>query len=214
MTNHSMYSSYSSQNNRNWLFYLYLGFFLEFRGCQMLLRMSPSFQCMVWVHVAGLTHISFRKLYHHLNNLQHLTSTCVVKENLIYSMSSSLLRHHVTCIYSDRDVLHVVIQQTHLSRVNLFHMLHVWQYRTCFALAVEKYVVLTLATCESHQSKPRTCSWWHASRCCTSWCTAKQRARLGAAEIQQASHSSNVTQQSTRFFPDRSSSSVLFMNSE
>lgn len=46
-------------------------------------------------------------------------------------------------------------------------------------------IFLTLATCGSHQSKPHICSWLHASRCCTSWCTVKQgkreRAGLGAA---------------------------------
>lgn len=51
---------------------------------------------------------------------------------------------------------------------------------------IASLIFFTSATGENPRSKPRICSWSHASRCCTSWCTVKhksaQRAESGAAD--------------------------------
>lgn len=64
------------------------------------------------------------------------------------------------------------------------------------------FCVLTSATCGSHQSKPHICSWWHASLCCTSWCTAKQVNTESWIRVQQSDvtkHTAAISSSSARF---------------
>lgn len=120
---------------------------------------------------------------------KHLGRTCcAVEENVaelcfnLYAVFPLFCRSiRAALIYRNSDLLHVILQQTHVSRVNLLYMLHIWQQRTLMLfcsdpqplnvphiqtvfliyICKKKYIFLiclTLAKCGSHQSKPHICS--------------------------------------------------------
>lgn len=94
------------------------------------------------------------------------------KKDSYYNLEINL--EHLGCSCNRKLLPSSFEQSWSLWYMKLF-WLRVLLAQTKLSLQVkERNIFLTLATCGNHQSRPRICSWWRASRCCTSWCTAKQ----------------------------------------